>query len=75
MTGDGVRSFSKSLIKNISLKRLDTFWIPIFDDEETVMESINSELSINNDYSSLQTKKEHLLAWNPMKILLNEWNE
>jgi len=35
-------------------------------------ELIASELNTNKDPSKIQKKKEQILAWNPMKILLNQ---
>jgi len=56
-----------TLFKNTSLKHL------CLDGNDGSLGSklIKHELKTNKDPHKLQTKKERLVAWNPMKILLN----
>jgi len=70
ISDSGAISISNSLIKNTSLTFLDLADNLIKD--VSVLKLIKDELTTNKDPCKLQTKKEQLLAWNSMKILLNE---
>jgi len=56
-------------VKNTTIKHLVLDGNPIKDRE--VLKLIKDELTINKDPHILRTKKDQLLTWRPMKVLLN----
>jgi len=68
ISDNGVTALSNSLIKNTSLTYLNLTTNPIKD--EAVLKLSEDELETNKDPYMLQKKKEQLLIWIPMKLLL-----